>query len=290
MKIKICASWTSTTEATKRVLYQFKTPKINLDDVEFVYDNSYDLIIFFNNVCEQLKEGSNAFIFPHEPSWTGTHQKVLSKNVTIFGFDKQIYTGNCIELLAHTFYGGRGDWVDPQSFWNYDFLSKASFTKSKNISCSITKLKENNGPTCLYPQRHKLAEFINNKFIDMYGGWLDNSPKRHDALVNYKFNISIENEHINNWITEKFYDCILTDTIPIYFGCKNIKEVYPEDGYILIEDINDVDGIEKMLKEIDKNSEDIYNQKLPGLLKIKEKYFAENNLLKRILNCRYIKY
>ena len=26
--------------------------------------------------------------------------------------------------------------------------------------------------------------------------------------------------------------------IPIYFGCKNIKEIYPEDGYILIDDIN----------------------------------------------------
>ncbi len=286
MKIKVCAGWTSSESATKRLLDQFKTEDINLKNIEFVHDESYDIIVFLNYVTQDIKAGIKGFVFPHEPTWSGSHQKSFESNVTVFGFDKSIYNGNCIELLAHTFYGGRGDWVDPDSFWNYKHLSSATFTKTKNISSSITTLKENKSPLCLYPQRYKLAEHINNKFIDMYGGWLDNSPKRHDALVNYKFNISIENEYINNWLSEKFYDCILTNTIPIYFGCKNIKEVYPEDGYILIEDINDVEGIEKMLKEINKNSDDIYKQKIEGLYKIKEKYFSTNNLLKRIINLK----
>jgi hypothetical protein len=119
-------------------------------------------------------------------------------------------------------------------------------------------------------------------FVDFFGGG-DCSPKRHDALIDYRFNIAIENEHQNNWITEKFYDSILTDTIPIYFGCKNIKDIYPEDGYILIDDINDFDGIEKILRHINENSEEIYNQKIVGARKIKERYFKEYNLLKKII-------
>ena len=118
--------------------------------------------------------------------------------------------------------------------------------------------------------------------IDIFDG--DTSPKRKDALVDYKFNISIENSYEKNWITEKFYDNILTDTIPIYFGCKNIKELYPEDGYILINDINDVEGIEKLLTNIIINSDEIYQQKLEGLQKIKQRYLRENNLLKKIIS------
>ena len=111
----------------------------------------------------------------------------------------------------------------------------------------------------------------------------NSSPKRHDSLVNYKFNISIENEYQDNWISEKFYDNILTDTIPIYFGCKNIKEIYPEDGYILIENINDVNQINELLYYVEKNADEIYQQKINGLKKIKEKYFKEFNLLKKIV-------
>jgi hypothetical protein len=118
--------------------------------------------------------------------------------------------------------------------------------------------------------------------IDIFDG--ETSPKRKDALVDYKFNISIENSYEQNWITEKFYDNILTDTVPIYFGCKNIKELYPEDGYILIDDINDIDGIEKLLTNIIINSDEIYKQKLEGLQKIKQRYLRENNLLKKIIS------
>ena len=73
----------------------------------------------------------------------------------------------------------------------------------------------------------------------------------------------------------------------IYFGCKNIKEVYPEDGYILINDINNVNEVKEQLIYINENADEIYNQKLDGLKKIKKKYFEENNLLKRIIKLDY---
>jgi hypothetical protein len=122
----------------------------------------------------------------------------------------------------------------------------------------------------------------NLNFVDVFNGG-NNSPKRHDSLVDYKFNISVENEYQDNWISEKFYDCVLTDTIPIYFGCKNIKEIYPEDGYILIENINDINQINELLYYVEKNADEIYQQKINGLKKIKEKYFKEFNLLKKIV-------
>ena len=282
-KIKISASYDTSENLTERLLKQYKTPEIDLTNITFVYDDSYDVIVFFNYVNTNIKDNTKSVVFPHEPSWTGAHQKHFTNNTVIYGFSKELYTGQFVESMAHTFYGGRGPWVDDLSFWNYENLINSTFEKTKIISSSITKLNTNYQWPCLYPQRFRILEKLKEMgTIDIFDG--ETSPKRKDALVDYKFNISIENSYEQNWISEKFYDNILTDTVPIYFGCKNIKELYPEDGYILIDDINDIDGIEKLLTNIIINSDEIYKQKLEGLQKIKQRYLRENNLLKKIIS------
>jgi hypothetical protein len=282
-KVKISAGYDTPENLTERLIKQFKTPEIDLSEIEFVFDDSYDVIIFFNYINETIIEGKKSFVFPHEPSWNGAHQKSFSNETTVFGFSEELYSGNFIESIAHTYYGGRGPWVDTLDFWCYDNLINSTFNKNKIISSSITRLNSDFGFTCIYPQRYEILQNLRkNTSIDIFDGEI--SPKRKDALVDYKFNISIENSYENNWITEKFYDNILTNTIPIYFGCKNIRDIYPEDGYILIEDINDVKGIEKLISEIITNSDDIYNQKIKGLEQIKIKYFKEKNILNKIKN------
>jgi hypothetical protein len=282
IKVKICAGWVTSEEITKRLVTQFKTPDIDLSDIEFVYDESYDVIVFLNHVNLPIKSGAKSFVFPHEPSWSGSHQKNFTDtDTTVFGFNKELYQGNCIESTAHTFYGGRGPWMDSLDFWNYKNLVNVEFQKEKNMSSSITTLSVENGSTCLYPQRYEIYKLINNlKFIDDFA---TNNKPRLDALEKYKFNISVENEYQKNWITEKFYDCVLTDTIPIYFGCKNIKEIFPEDGYVLINNINNIDEIRELFIHINENSDRIYKQKIEGLRKIKKRYFDEFNLLKKII-------
>lgn len=282
-KIKISANYDSSENLTERLIKQFKTPNIDLSEIEFVYDDSYDVIVFFNHVNTTIKENSKSYVIPHEPSWAGSHQKTFNDATIVLGFNKNLYQGNCIEKLSHTFYGGRGPWVDTLDFWCYENLKDKTFIKTKNISSSITKLNENYGSTCLYPQRFKISNMIEDmSFIDCYGG--NNSPKKKDALVDYKFNLVVENEHGENWITEKFYDSVLTDTIPIYFGCKNIKEIYPEGGYLLIEDIDNLEEMSNLLNNINENADKIYSENIDSIRKIKKRYFEEYNLLKLIID------
>lgn len=282
-KIKVSASWDTSENLTFRLIREFKTPEIDLSNIEFVYDNTYDIIVFFNHVTEVVPSNKKGYIFPHEPSWSGSHQKDIPNNITIFGFRNELYNQNCQESISYTFYGGRGPWVDPLDFWCYDNIINFTEKKTKNISSSVTGLKENIGGTCLYPQRYSIHEMVSNiNFIDCYSGG-NSSPKRHDSLVQYKFNLAIENEYQDNWVTEKFYDSILTETIPIYYGCKNIEKIYPEDGYILIKDLNNLQEIKELLYHINKNSDEIYNQKITGLRQIKKRYFQEFNLLKKII-------
>jgi hypothetical protein len=283
-KIKISSGYDTSENLTQRLLIQFKTSEIDLTNIQFVYDDSYDIIIFFSYINEEIKFGKQGFVIPHEPSWTGSHQKIFKDNTTVLGFDKNLYIGKCIETVAHTFYGGRGPWIDKLDFWSYENLFDKIFTKSKNISSSITNINVNYGETCLYPQRYEISKLISDlSFVDSFDG-SNNKPEKKDALIDYKFNLVIENEYYQNWVTEKFYDAILTDTIPIYYGCKNIKEIYPEGGYILINDVNNLNEIKEQLEFINLNSDEIYLKNINLIRKIKKKYFSEHNLLKLIIN------
>jgi len=298
MKVKFCAGWDTSEEITKRLITQFKTPDIDLSEIEFVYDDTYDVIVFNNYVTEEPKKGSRACVFFHEPSWSGSHQKNYGdyENFTVFGHYKELYnTNNIVEIPSHLFYGGRGPWCEGWDFWSYDNITNSKFEKTKGISSVVSNLgidNDNHPNGCLYNERCKLISTLIDEipFVDFYG-WGQNDTnlkgsiqQKKDGVADYKFSICIENTNEINYISEKFYDCILTNTIPIYFGCKNVKEIWPENGYINIEDINNLDSIVSQLKLINDNVDLYYNNMFPELLKMKERYFSEFNLLKKVYN------
>jgi hypothetical protein len=87
---------------------------------------------------------------------------------------------------------------------------------------------------------------------------------------------------MDNWISEKFYDCILTGTVPIYFGCKNIRDIWGAKGYILIEDVHDHEGIYKKLQYINEHADEIYRSMISDVQDIKKLYFYKYNPLRKI--------
>jgi hypothetical protein len=296
IKIKLVTPWTTSEISTKRLIDQFKTSEEDLDGIEFVFDESYDIIFFVNYVEGKIKEGTRAYLFHHEPTWSGNHQNKFDESqskITVFCFDKEYCMPRdwCVETPAHTFYGGRGSWVDSEDDWNYKKVSEYEFLlKTKNISSTVSTWRLENEPIeCTYGDRFRLIENLIKelRFLDFYGGWgdYDNAkpdPQKLAAVKDYRFSLSIENQFIKNWITEKFYDCIITNTVPIYYGCPNIKEIYPEDGYILLESIKDINYVSKTLIEVNKNCKEIYEKKLPGLIALKKRYFKEYNFLRKI--------
>jgi len=287
-KVKICAGWETSELITKRLLEQFKTSEEDVRGIEFVYDNSYDIIIYNNYITEEPKEGARAIIYFHEPSWVGTHQRDFSRypQVEVRGYNKYNYTANNLVVEpSHLFYGGRGPGSEGWNFWTYENLGRVTINKTKGISTSVSTIncESRDCPEgCTYKQRFDLIHsLLDIEYIDFYG-WKDykagspSFPQKKDSLIDYKFNITIENSSEDNYISEKFYDAVLTNTVPIYSGCTNIKEIYPENGYILLEDITNVKYVKEKLNYINSHIEDIYQEMLPEVLKIKNKYFNSN--------------
>jgi hypothetical protein len=294
IRIKIVCNWSSTEEVTKRLITQFKTSEEDVEGIEFVYDDTYDFMVIFGYSNVEIKQGVKSILFPQEPTWTGGHQKNFTDNIKPFGFEKIKYSQEekIIETVAHMFYGGRGPWEEGFDFWNYENLTSNSFTKTKDF-CSFISNRGKDDIThpmgCMYGERVSLVNNIHKSvpFIDFYG-WGDSgnfkpfTHKKGPAIKDYKFCLTIENSHEKYYISEKFYDCILTNTIPIYYGCSNIKDYWTENGYFLLDNITDHQYVVDKLKWIHENQDELYNQMLPEVLKMKKRYFEEFNLLKKI--------
>jgi hypothetical protein len=61
-------------------------------------------------------------------------------------------------------------------------------------------------------------------------------------FLDFQFSLVIENSRQTHYFTEKLMDCLLTKTIPIYYGCPNIAEYFDTRGWILLEttDMNEL--------------------------------------------------
>jgi len=67
----------------------------------------------------------------------------------------------------------------------------------------------------------------------------DYGPK--DYVFNTsQYSIIVENHRNKNYFSEKLIDCLMSDTIPIYWGCSNIEEHFNTKGIIRFDNTNDL--------------------------------------------------
>ena len=71
-----------------------------------------------------------------------------------------------------------------------------------------------------------LPEITNNPFI-----YKDKFP----LFETFQFSIVLENSRQTNYFTEKLIDCLITKTIPIYYGCPNISDYFDTTGWVLLQ-------------------------------------------------------
>jgi len=101
--------------------------------------------------------------------------------------------------------------------------------------------------------RHDVMSSIGKK-MDIYGRCCNYIENKADALRDYKFNVCIENLQHPNWFTEKLIDCLRTGTVPIYWGCPNISDYFNTEGFIIVNNLNDIINVVNNLTEDDYTS------------------------------------
>lgn len=99
-------------------------------------------------------------------------------------------------------------------------------------------VSEKQGPWFGYDYRYKLLNAIltSNLPIDIYGrvcktnriydGRMRGVFKDNEPYEDYEFHICIENFITEAYVSEKVINPLMTHTIPIYLGCRNIEKYF----------------------------------------------------------------
>lgn len=92
-----------------------------------------------------------------------------------------------------------------------------------------------------------------------------------EMFIDSMFHVAIENSSHNNYYTEKINDCIITHTVPIYWGCPNISDFYNTDGFVLFKDENDfIEKVNKLTPELYYSKIDAINENYNKFISIEE--------------------
>ena len=124
--------------------------------------------------------------------------------------------------------------------------------KKNNISAIVSNMQT-------LPFQKKRLAFLknlesNSDFqFSWYGKGIKYIEQKFDGLYPYRYSFALENTSNDHYWTEKIADCFLAWTIPIYAGCKNISDYFPENSFIPI-DLDDFKGTKAKLRYLSQSN------------------------------------
>ncbi|AMP97827.1 hypothetical protein AY601_0886 [Pedobacter cryoconitis] len=280
-KIKFLSNY----DDSESLLKRFKANYLIYDnDLDFTIANDYDYAVVFNRTDEPIIPRAKVITVIQEPSFSKAHEYIdfLLHSDYVLVHDPELFEkthklhigGDVITSPSYMFYHD----LVPYQFFDAAIVIK----KEKKLSMIVSYL---NKPVGIYNKRIGLLNKIldSDLDIDIYGkrleiedrrfrGWLEH---KFTGLLPYEYSIAIENSNEWNYVTEKFVDCALCRTIPIYNGAPNIADIYDERYFRTIDlDSPDIIGdIKKIIKEpapLSTRNKDIYFNHYNLYTKLKE--------------------
>lgn len=162
-----------------------------------------------------------------------------------------------------------GCWIDKQDYGIHPKLKNFSIIASGKMQLPGHVL------------RHQIINASSGK-IDVYGNGYRPIKDKITGLKDYRYHFAIENCKKDFWFTEKLIDCLMTGTIPIYWGCPSIGSFFNDDGFIIF------DTLPELKEKLKLCTPEYYESKLPAIrenIELACKYIlAEDWLYENVIN------
>lgn len=173
----------------------------------------------------------------------------ISRYPITFG-DRNFYLPGCVYPLQR--------WLElPKKQRDYDL----DFVRSKKYFANfIASHESENGirgdffkQLCQYKRVESPGTYLNNMSEKISIQWENNS--KIDFQKQCKFTLCFESTSHYGFITEKITDAFYSDTIPVYYGSANVKEIFNEKAFINCADFASFDDVIERIKELDQDDE-----------------------------------
>ena len=170
---------------------------------------------------------------------------------------------------------------------DYDTVA-ANVPLNKTADLSTVCSSKRHGHT-LHRRRHDFTQALKAHlpFMEIYGHGVRPIIDKADALDPYRYHLAIENYLGEHHWTEKLSDAFLGACMPIYYGCPNVGEYFPEESFLRI-DLEDIDGtVETIQRAIHDKS---WEKNLPAILESRRRVLEQYNTvatIARLVNERH---
>ena len=142
---------------------------------------------------------------------------------------------------------------------------EALFEKKSLVSMIASEKNSTTG----HRLRHQIAKM--DLDVDLWGRGYKEFESKRDPLASYYYSIAVMNSSYDYYFTEILIDCFIYRTIPIFWGCPSIGEIFNPAGIIQFEELNELPEI------LDKISSDDYMKRLEA---VEQNYMiAKNNFM-----------
>jgi hypothetical protein len=216
--------------------------------------------------CDSLdiKSGDDNYVFlsiepeviTNATEWIIDHYKSF-KYIITYNEDVLRKCPNAVKYIFAT------SWIKEDDYNNIDISSKKfkisnlagykNWTSGHNIRHELYQKQKEIADISLiiYRSNHgtPLQDISNNLLLP------DNN--KINLFKDFQFSIAIENSQQTNYFTEKLVDCLITKTIPIYWGCPNISEYFDTTGWLIF---NDLDDLKHKLSLLDDSYYSMYTE------------------------------
>ena len=170
------------------------------------------------------------------------------------------------------------EWVDECRVFHrvipyyYDFKACNIPFNERKLITAISANKKSDWDGELYTERENAYYYFEKYYpekFDFYGvGWEGtNHPcyggkvrDKKEVFHRYRFAICFENTRTKkNYITEKIWDCLNSQIVPIYAGAELITDFIPKECFINFYDFKNYDELSRYILEM---TEEVYNEYL----------------------------
>ena len=294
-RIKMLCNWTSSEQLCKDWSHMSFDGFGEWGNIQITSDSkNIDFYVIINFPPQnEYYDPNRTIVFRMEP-WCGENYQ--SWGAKTWGDWAKPNPENFLQVRTHNNFINNCFW---QLSWTYqDFINKPIVkdqTKENIISsiCSskyfdpghifridfLKYIEKKNDPDV---QIHVYNEDNEHNFKG-YMGKADPHKDKDKGIMPYKYYFMAENNSEKNFITEKIWESLLTETLCFYWGCPNISEHIHPDAYVVLP-FPDYEASYQIVKKAIK--EDWYSQRLGIIRKEKERalnYFNFFPTVERVL-------
>ncbi|MEJ2472089.1 MAG: glycosyltransferase family 10 [Desulfuromonadales bacterium] len=159
---------------------------------------------------------------------------------------------------------------------SFDEIIQSPLPEKSKLMSTVCSTKQQ--AHTMHARRYAFTQKLKSHLpeLDIFGHGVRYVENKYDALDPYRFHLVVENQIGRHLWTEKLADAFLASTVPIYCGCPNVFDYFPEESVIPI-DIHDFSAsLQKIRSVIYQPGE--YERRLEAVLEARRRVMYEYNL------------